>query len=202
MNQQPQHDWNPPPALLAAYIDGELSGAERDRVEAWLRQHPEASAFVEAQEELDSMFQATWAVKPSEVAWTASRMRVQRRIAREKRRRQRAAALLQQTPPRRSVLETLVPPAAAAAIVALLFARFPDQQKPEPVDVPAPFPILAQKEVEINSLDPADSKALVVGRIPPHAPLEPAAPSEVVVHALLPENDRMNTPPVVGEGQK
>jgi anti-sigma factor RsiW len=202
MNQQSHHNWNPPPALLAAYVDGELSGADRDRVEAWLRQHPEASAFVEAQEELDWMCQATWPVKPSEVAWTAARMRAQRRVARETRRRKRAAALLQQAPPRRIAFARTVPPAAAAAILALLIARFPGQQKPEPVDVPAPYPILAQQDVEINSLDPADSKALIVGKIPPHAPLEPAEPSEVVVHALLPDNDGMNGVPVVGEGQK
>jgi hypothetical protein len=56
-----------PPELLAGYADGELPPAVRERVEAWLAEHPEALDQLEVQEALGPGNVEFWrAVRPPE----------------------------------------------------------------------------------------------------------------------------------------
>ena len=65
------------PELLAAYADGELDAAARERVERWLADHPEAREQLQAQRELSPenwrLWQSAEPPAPSEAAWAAVR---------------------------------------------------------------------------------------------------------------------------------
>jgi hypothetical protein len=71
----PRHD-DFPPEWLAAYADGELTDAERARVERWLSENPEAREFLDAQESLGlgntELWQAVRPPNPSPEEWSAT----------------------------------------------------------------------------------------------------------------------------------
>src|SRR5437764_4714017 len=80
-------DDRPPdlPELLAAYADGELDAAGRARVEAWLADHPEARAELEAQRKLSRRNQRLWQASagpsPGEVGWSRLFARVHQALS-------------------------------------------------------------------------------------------------------------------------
>ncbi|MFK5004592.1 hypothetical protein, partial [Klebsiella pneumoniae] len=65
----------PSPQELAAYYDGELEPAARARVAAWLAEHPEMSADLEAQHALPQAAPP----EPSEAAWSSVLERIDER---------------------------------------------------------------------------------------------------------------------------
>src|SRR5262245_57311273 len=54
---------------LTAYVDGELTGEERARVEAWLASNPEARAEVEAQQHLKALWERSRVAGPDALVW-------------------------------------------------------------------------------------------------------------------------------------
>lgn len=118
------------PELLAAYVDGELDGDSRARVERWLANNPEALAELQAQRALSPANHGLWerAEPPEPLGrdWAAAKSRIVERIARSKQVRWRSATW---------VLAGLSAAGVAAAVVWIaVLAR-------APVAPPAPAPV-------------------------------------------------------------
>lgn len=66
-----------PEELLAGFVDGELSSAERARVIAWLAEHPEVREQLEAQEQLspnnDELWRSVQPPMPTSIQWAEIR---------------------------------------------------------------------------------------------------------------------------------
>lgn len=82
MTTPPPNDF--PRELLAAYVDGELDGDARARVERWLADHPDARDEVNAQRALSPANTGLWEradpPKPSEGKWSGCLGAVERRL--------------------------------------------------------------------------------------------------------------------------
>ena len=82
MTTPPPNDF--PRELLAAYVDGELDGDARARVERWLADHPDAHDEVNAQRALSPANTGLWEradpPKPSEGKWSGCLGAVERRL--------------------------------------------------------------------------------------------------------------------------
>jgi hypothetical protein len=59
------------------------------------------------------------------------------------------------------------------------------------VDTTEPYPVASSHDVEIISLDQADSGALVVGDMPAGESFVPATAEDIVVNLVLPDRDGM-----------
>jgi anti-sigma factor RsiW len=192
------HDANeaPSPPQLAAYFDGELDPVVRARVAAWLTDHPDVAADLEAQRSAREAAQAAPPPEPCEAAWSAVLDRIDERtqIIRAKQRRDRLRFWRRRAFWLRAGAGTGV---AAAVLIALLLrqplkdAKAPNTQ----VQPPAPpmvvahvLPVADDEEVEIISMDAADAPAVVVGRLPMPKKFELAATGEVVVHEVVGPN--------------
>jgi anti-sigma factor RsiW len=103
----------PRPEELAAYADGELQGAARARVQAWLVGHPEAADEVAAVRSLDRLCRAAGPSVPDEAAWANVLQRVEQQT--ELNRRRPTAAW-------RRMARVLIPLSGAAAIL-LVFSH-------------------------------------------------------------------------------
>jgi hypothetical protein len=172
-------DWAPSPEQLAAYADGELEDGPlvplRQRVERWLADHPEAAAEVEELRRLDRLWQEHAPAEPGEADWAPVLAALEQAPLRPPRWPNRggrrpyylAAAVLAAT--------------AAALLLALSLPRpLPPDVGPPPEEV-EPFPVATAEEVEITSIDGADTRALVVGVPPVTEPLLLAAAGEVTL---------------------
>jgi hypothetical protein len=173
MSERHSDERAPRPEWLAAHLDGELGEAERARVEAWLADHPEAAAEVEAHRRLARLYQEAEPPAPADAAWDAVLARVE--------------AGLRVPPPRRwhkvaGVAGIIGLVAAAAAAVALVLT-FGGGATPTPPPE-EPWPVLSADEVRIESMHDADRGALVVGEPPVSGPLELLAADEVKVSHL------------------
>jgi anti-sigma factor RsiW len=182
----------PGPELLAAYLDGELQGnaerlAQKEQVEAWLAEHPEAAAEPAAGDGLRTAWQATAPAEPGENAWDAVRVCVQDQLDREKERRAR-----------RRILAWGAGGAAAAAVAAWLLLTLPssgpapqvvERSRPIPaknVEEEAPFPVATADEVEIVHIQGNDTATLVVGALPLEGPLVLAGHGDVTLKSVQP----------------
>jgi hypothetical protein len=178
------------PERLAAYADGELGPAECAGVEAWLADHPEARAEIEAHHRLARLWRAAPPPEPSEGAWTGVGDRV-------------AAAVRcgRVSTARRRNGPTWRLSALAAGAAAVLVGVFLGQQYwPRP---PGPvLPVATGDDVEIISMDAGDVGALVVGDPPVQGPLELASAEDVTVddtghdvEVIIHEPDQPGAPP-------
>jgi hypothetical protein len=74
-----------PRELLAAYADGELDAAARERVERWLADHPEALDELHAQRELSPANAPLWERaeprEPSDAEWAVARRGIDDRLS-------------------------------------------------------------------------------------------------------------------------
>jgi hypothetical protein len=188
-------DRGPPPEQLAAFADGELDPGARDRVEAWLADHPEAGAEVESLRRLLDLFRAAAAPEPAPEAWASAQARLEAglpagsppRPRRGRRPRRWAAGLC----------------AAAAVLGLLLLARpwwpraGPHDAVPGPEEEREPFPVATAQEVNIISMDVNDADALAV-HPPVLGPVEFAAPADITVVHVEPLADGMR-PRLEGE---
>jgi anti-sigma factor RsiW len=153
-DRPPRHLWT---RLLAAYADGELDAATRARVEDWLAANPDARADLDAQCRLGPrgpLWKASAAPDPGPAAWDAVLARVRREVG-----------VHRPTASRRSWARGLMValPAAAAVLAAVHLSRPPAPTRPAPE---APWPVTAEDDVEILSLQEADAGLLVVGAPP------------------------------------
>jgi anti-sigma factor RsiW len=188
----------PRPELLAAYVDGELDAPVRRQVEAWLTEHPEAAAEVEAQRRLAQSWQAGSPPEPTQAEWAAVLDRIEAALpsaAVEPKETgspwglgirpwlTRAAALL---------IAVLLGGAGVAALVLALLPGRPvspdDLAAREPAE---PYPVVLAGEVEIVSMHGADAAALVVGEPPAKGPYALLARGEVTLLAIEPDEDDM-----------
>jgi anti-sigma factor RsiW len=160
---RPEHD-APTPEQLAAHADGELGPADHARVEAWLRDHPDARAEVEAQRRLADVWRAGAPPEPAD--WSGVLARVEARLA----------AGPPAAPRRWPFLLGAVAGAAAAVVVGVVLTR-PVTPRPGPA-----LPVASPDDVEVLSIDAGDVGALVVGRPPVQGPLVLASADDVTVH--------------------
>lgn len=194
MNAMSQPDWQPDPQLLAAYFDGELTGADaatlRIRIENWLEAHPEASADWA---ELKKLLRDTAPSEPSESAWRSVRERMDaKRPAPPPKRRPWLAA------------------AAIAAGIALFLGtivgwralRSPQAERaqavlpghPDEADF-EPLPVASADEVTILRIEGADTDAVPVAFLPVAGELELAGPGEVCISCKCPRINVRQDPP-------
>lgn len=180
------HGWDGPPTpeQLTAYADGELDGHDalaplRRKIESWLALHPEARVELEAQRHLRWIWDETAPPEPGEAAW------------------RRLLARLPAEPARKPVPRGLVgagwiAAGVAAAAVALFFAfRGPVEQPdvPAPPGPPAvaalddgvPFEVASADEIEVLSVEGADTHTLAVRGLSVRALLELLGPGEMTL---------------------
>src|SRR5436309_10364312 len=86
MSFRPGQEQPPTPEQLAAFFDGELEGKDalaplKQRIEAWLCEHPEARAEWDLYRRLAELWRATAPDEPAEEAWNAVRARLPERPA-------------------------------------------------------------------------------------------------------------------------
>lgn len=151
-----------PPEWLAAYADGELTAGERDRVENWLADHPEARELLDAQESLGPRNREFWqAVEPpSPMSAQWSRVR-------------NAITAAKPVRPSRSWLRWFGSAGLLATAACLLILSLPDRAGVQPPEVeenlPAavePIAMASTDDVEIISLPESAAALLVVGDHP------------------------------------
>jgi hypothetical protein len=157
----------PTPEQLAAYADGELAGADRAAVEAWLARDADAAAEVESLRRFTQAWRDAAPAPPGPEAWSVVRNRIE-------------AALDAPPAPRRWPRRLLLGAAAAAlgaaaaAVLALALsnpgrappAPVPPTPDPEPIAAVEPFPVVGPEDVVIVSICGADTGCLVAARPP------------------------------------
>ena len=193
------------PDLLAAYADGELDPAARERVERWLAEHPEAREQVRAQQNLSPENWRLWRnaepPAPTEEAWAEVRNAVEEET--------RARPAVPAAPPARRWKWAVIGVAAgSAAVAAVLLAErltfppnpVPPRGGPSQPEVVKPAPAVAPPPVEVAALPvaddddvellrvPGDTAWLVVGRHPLPGVLVLAGPDDVEVTDLDPDD--------------
>lgn len=155
----------PGPALpgpwLAAYVDGELDAAGRERVEAWLDAHPDARADVETQRRLQRWLDADPVPEPAAHAWDTTLDRIEAALLPAGRRVRGR---------RRPWLWAVGLATAAAVLLAVWVASNRQRPAPDPVPTPEVLDVVAEADVVIDEMDPSDAAALVVGRRPDSPP--------------------------------
>jgi len=189
MSPTPTPPWKPDPELLAAYADGELTAAERARVDAYLAEHPEAQHEVEAQRRLKALWDRTAPVTPDNPTW------------------QRVLARLDAAPPAPGL--PAVPRAAAwaasllAVVIGLAWAWLlaGGGRPPAPAPV-AVLPVAAADEVDVLHVEGEDVASVVVGRLPLEGVLELAEPGEVEVTSMQPDRRDNMTPTILPSGRR
>jgi anti-sigma-K factor RskA len=173
----------PRPEQLAAYVDGELDPADRAEVDAWLAQHPESAAEVEALRSLARLWQSAAPPEPSETRWARALAGIEAGLSAatsvvSARRRQRLWGLV--------ALAT----AAAAVVLAVLLSR------PAPVVPPGeetePLPVVSADDVEIISMHTADARALVIGAPPMGDSFDLLGPGEASVEDVKGDMEGMD----------
>jgi hypothetical protein len=182
-----------PPRLLAAYADGEVTPEERARIEAWLADHPEAAAEVDAQRSLARLYEENPPPNPSEEEWSGVLARIEQEINKPLPEPVRA--------PRRwpryalNLGYGLALVAASVLLTIVLWSPLPptpstQQSRPGPiVGFGDPLVIASGEDVHIVSMNDADSSALIVGDPPVRGPLELLGPDEVKVNKVEPTDD-------------
>jgi hypothetical protein len=177
MSLDPNNPERPPtPERLAAYADGEMSAADAEATEAWLREHPEAAAEVESQRRLAGLWQAHTPPEPAPTDWDKTLNAIQAgvRAAKPKPVRRGGSRLLR-----------IGLGLAAACLALLLLGRtyWPTPGKP-PVSVSddeEPYPVAGSDEITIISMDPRESRFLVVGLPPINGDMEWASMDDVTL---------------------
>jgi anti-sigma factor RsiW len=168
----------PTPQHFAAYVDGELGSADRAAVDAWLGEHPDARADVEAQRRLLRQWQAAVPPDPDETAWATSLARVEAGLATAARQRAGSARLA-------GVLRLAATLGAVAAVLVLslgLAWLFVPRTSPG-----TPLPVATADDVEILSIEGGDVRALVVGEPPVQGPLTIASADDVTLDKTGPD---------------
>src|SRR5687768_10639232 len=155
-----------PPEFLAAYADGELGPRDRDRVERWLADHPEARELVEDQEALGrrnvDFWQAVSPPQPSRRAWDETLALIRERTRRSVTRRWLpwVGSLALAATATAATLLFLTPPGPAGGPEA------PDRPRHAVETTMEPFAMASADEVQIISLPESAAHLLVVGEHP------------------------------------
>jgi anti-sigma factor RsiW len=181
------------PELLAAYADGELDPAERARVEAWLVDHPEAHATLDAQQKLSRhnrrLWQADSSRAPSEVSWSRLFSRIHQALATPPQQSVNGPATARR--PYRAPVLAIVS-TAAAALLAVTLLR-PTTPPGPPVGLPEEdaWAVATDDDVEIVGIQDGDTNRLVVGRPPLTGPIVLVSTNDVVFDKVVEDTDGM-----------
>jgi len=146
--------------------------ADRDNLEDWLRDHPEANDDLADLPQLRELYQSASPPEPNDAAWNAVCSRIHASIGRGRLPRP---------------WWTIGAASVAAAVVAVLLARSlwttrPPAPMTETVQhIEEPFPVVDADDVMIISMDAHDVAALVVGEPPVGDELEFARPEDIHV---------------------
>jgi hypothetical protein len=188
-----KHAGAPRPDQLTAYADGELDAATRADVEAWLADHPDAAAEVDAQRRLTRLVQAARPGEPDEASWATALAGIEAALAAPVSR-----ALAGAKRSGWAVLAVRLTSAAAVFLLLLVPERAPRQPAVgPPVE---PLPVASPDDVDIISVHGEDVGLLVVGDPPLREPLALAAAGEICVVQVQPDVDGI-MPQVLPEGQ-
>jgi hypothetical protein len=146
--------------------------ADRDNLEEWLREHPEANDDLADLPHLRDLYQSACPTEPDEAAWNAVHSRIHESINRVR-------------PPRPWWL-VAAGAAAAAALAVLLTRSLWRTNVPEPSptivqSIEEPFPVVEPDDIAIVSMDARFVAALVVGEPPVGDDLEFARPEDIRV---------------------
>jgi hypothetical protein len=191
MKLPPDGNWTPDPQQLAAYFDGELDDSPdfvvlRQRLEAWLKQHPEAVEEQKTYRRLNKIWRDTTPAEPSAEAWNNTLQRI------EEEARKRA----NQPVARRPWLGIAAGALGFVMFFGLLLGLLryspwsptpgpslvekggPKEKTPpdEPIEV---FAVATADEVIILRVEGEDTDALVVGRLPLEGSMVLAAQGDV-----------------------
>jgi hypothetical protein len=166
-------DSSPRREELAAYFDGELSGPRRRQFEQWLADQPAGQADLEEWRQLAQEWQASRAAEPSDAAWRQTWQRIE-------------AATRKPAPSSRWRLARHAATTAAALAAALLLGVL---IRPTPEEAEEPLVLASHADIEIISMDAADSPALIVGHPPLHEALVLADASDIAVEHIEPDHD-------------
>lgn len=146
--------------------------ADRDNLDAWMREHPEANDDLADLPRLRELYQSASPPEPEEGAWDRVSSRIYDSIVRVRSPRPWWA---------------IAAGSVAAAILLLLLARSV-RNTTVPVPLPEivqrveePFPVVDPDDVVIVSMDARDAAALVVGEPPVGDDLEFARPEDIRV---------------------
>jgi hypothetical protein len=188
MNERRPNDARPPrPEQLAAYLDGELDGAVRGEIEAWLAEHPDSAGDVEGQRRLLRLWQAALPPEPTEAEWGPVLARLQASIPSLPR-----ARFLRWGGRRRSWRAVAwVAGALSAAAVAGVVARTTLLHQPPvqsvvpassaPSDPIQPLMLVSADDIDIVSMDGDDDDALLVGEPPVTGPIVLASNGDIAL---------------------
>jgi anti-sigma factor RsiW len=177
------------PIELAALVDGELSPAARQRLLDWLAEHPEAAGELRDQRLLSRQNVELWnqvsPPMPSNAHWQSVLNHIEDAVDRGPGVRHRR---------RRGVLVMVLGPlAAAAAVIAFLVFGHATPSIHVPMasdlDDSEMLRIASPAEIEIVSIRPADSGALVIGELPVRETLVLASPLDVRLDGMTPAPD-------------
>jgi anti-sigma factor RsiW len=172
--------------MLSAYHDGELSVADRARVEAHLRGCPDCAALLESMARLDA---AAEVPDPGPEYWERFNRRVEERIGREESRPHTAVASHPKRGWVRQQLRYLLPAAAAAVLIVVVIRNI--GQGP---GVPAPIPAPPAREAgrvpaspEAPALAARDEKKEAAPAVYPRAAEGKAVADRARPHRAIPE---------------
>jgi hypothetical protein len=159
---------------VAGYVDGELSPAALERLEAWLAQDPGILREIDRQEKIKDLYASTRASAPTEAAWQAAAARSKRRV------------IARVDSVRRPALWTsrsaAIAAAAAVLVAALIIGPRPSGQSRD--DLPE-LQVLSPQEVEIVRVDDKDHAALMVGQVPKLDNLDAVTPADVQITSMM-----------------
>lgn len=162
---------------------------DRDNLEAWLTEHPEAKDDLADLSHLAALYQSVGPPDPDEAAWNAVQARIHESILRGQSRHDRWPRL-------RWAIAGLI--AASLLLGVLVMRPWGTTNGPAPVlessaRAEEPFPVVDADEVTIISMDARDVAGLVVGTPPVWGNLEFARPEDIhVIHcARCPVSGRM-----------
>jgi anti-sigma factor RsiW len=187
---------------ISAYHDGELSAADRARVEAHLRSCPECAALLDSIERIDA---AAEVPDPGQEYWERFNRRVEERIAGETSRPLTAAAPRPKPGWLRHQLRYLVPAAAAAALLVVVI-RTIGQGPGGPAPTVAPPAMQAPRvPASPEGTSPA-ARARKERAAPPAVPraaekkavADGAPPARVIPEAPAPSHEALREIPVPG----
>lgn len=147
---------------LAAYFDGTLAPQDRQRVDAWLADHPDVADELGELQQLRQALRAASLPEPTDEAWAAVRERIEQALVQPAHQPAATAA----RPGNRATAWR-----AAAAAGILLAAALLYWQSRQGSDKESVFQVASADDIEILSVDAAGARGLLVGEPPLPAPM-------------------------------
>lgn len=167
------NEWTPDPALLAAYLDGKLSGRDelQAKVQAWVARQPEDAGALAA------LLADTRAREPGSRAWAQVLQRIQAKMHRR--------------PARGKPLSfrRLLYAAAVVLIAVLGYPLVAPSRRPPPLAAVdrTPLAVANSEEVRVLRIDGEDTLAVLRATLPVDGPLDLAAAGEVELTSVEPD---------------